>query len=336
MDDTFLTGGETGRGSVLDVENLTISFGGTRIVDGVSFRLMPGDTLGIVGESGSGKSMTALALMRLLPPGARITADRLDVDGEDILRAGQGRLEELRGSRIGMIFQEPMTALNPVLTIGDQLTETARRHMRMGRGEARERAIEALGRVGIPAPAERIDEFPHRLSGGMRQRVMIAMALICRPKLLIADEPTTALDVTIQAQILDLMLSLQAEYRMGIVFISHDLRVVSAFTRRVLIMYLGRVMEMADAARLFDNPAHPYTEGLLASVPPTDHDVARLKAIEGAVPPASERPPGCPFAPRCVYSRDACASAVPPLVDLEAGRAAACIRNTGYEFRQAV
>lgn len=317
---------------LLEVENLSVTFGRTTIVSDISFSLQPGETLGVVGESGSGKSMTALALMRLLPPGGQIKADRFTLLGEDMLRAGEARLEELRGSAMGMIFQEPMTALNPVMTIGDQLMETVRRHTGIGRREARERAIEALRRVGIPSPEQRIEEFPHRLSGGMRQRVMIAMALICRPKLLIADEPTTALDVTIQAQILDLMLGLQDEYRMGIILISHDLRVVSAFTNRVQIMYLGNVMEHGPAADVFENPRHPYTEALLASIPPVDHDEERLKAIEGTVPMAAARPPGCPFEPRCTYARPPCTAAVPPMVEFAGGQGAACIRNTGYEF----
>jgi oligopeptide/dipeptide ABC transporter ATP-binding protein len=319
---------------LLEVENLRVAFGKTTIVSGVSFTLAPGETLGIVGESGSGKSMTALALMRLLPTNGRLTADRLRLLGEDIASASESRLEALRGSAMGMIFQEPMTALNPVLTIGDQLMETVRRHMHVGRREARDRAIEALRRVGIPSPESRVDDYPHRLSGGMRQRVMIAMALICRPKLLIADEPTTALDVTIQAQILDLMLGLQDEYRMGIIFISHDLRVVSAFTDRVQIMYLGGVMEDGRAGAVFDGPRHPYTEALLASIPPVDRDEDRLQAIEGTVPPAFAVPPGCPFEPRCSYAQPPCSAARPPLVDLGGAHRAACIRNTGYEFRQ--
>jgi peptide/nickel transport system ATP-binding protein len=321
---------------LLEAEGLTVSFGETTIVRDVSFSLQPGETLGIVGESGSGKSMTALAVMRLLPPGGRVEAKRLRLMGEDLLVAGTARLEELRGSAMGMIFQEPMTALNPVLTIGEQLIETVRRHTGIGRREARDRAIEALRRVGIPSPEQRIDEYPHRLSGGMRQRVMIAIALICRPKLLIADEPTTALDVTIQAQILDLMLGLQQEYRMGIILISHDLRVVSAFTDRVQIMYLGHVMEDGRASAVFDAPKHPYTEALLASIPPVDRDEERLKAIEGTVPPAFARPPGCPFEPRCGFAQPLCSSAMPPLVDLGAAHRAACIRNTGYEFRGSV
>ena len=214
--------------------------------------------------------MTALAIMGLLPTGGRMHADRLRLMGEDLLRARPDRMDALRGAAMGMIFQEPMTALNPVMTVGEQIAETARRHLRVSRREARDRAIEALRRVGIAAPEQRVGDYPHHMSGGMRQRVMIAMALICRPRLLIADEPTTALDVTIQAQILDLMLDLQAEYRMGIVLISHDLGVVSAFTERVLIMYLGKVMEEARADTIFQAPRHPYTQALLDSIPQVD------------------------------------------------------------------
>lgn len=321
---------------LLDVRNLSVSIGTLGIVDNISLQLRPGETLGIVGESGSGKSMTALALMNLLPPQGKIVADRLTLMGEDLLTARPSRFEQLRGSAMGMIFQEPMTALNPVMSIGEQLIETVRRHEHVGRNEARNRSIEALRRVGIPSPEQRIDDYPHRLSGGMRQRVMIAMSLICRPKLLIADEPTTALDVTIQAQILNLMLDLQDEYGMGIIFISHDLHVVSAFAERVMIMYLGQVVEDAPAATLFESPRHPYTEGLLNSVPPVDLDVERLIAIEGSVPPISDLPPGCRFAPRCTHARPVCASALPSLIELDDDHRAACIRNSGYEFREAM
>jgi oligopeptide/dipeptide ABC transporter ATP-binding protein len=317
---------------LLEVENLSVSFGPLQILSGLSFSVGQGEILGIVGESGSGKSMTALAVMRLLPPGGRMSADRLHLMGEDILAAPESRLEELRGSAMGMIFQEPMTALNPVLTVGEQIAETVRRHLRVAPREARERAIEALRRVGIPSPEARVDDYPHRMSGGMRQRVMIAMALVCRPRLLIADEPTTALDVTIQAQILDLMLDLQDEYKMGIILISHDLGVVSAFTDRVLIMYLGQVLEAAPAEAVFTGPRHPYTGGLLASIPPVDRDMARLTAIPGTVPPIFELPPGCRFAPRCADMRPACTTALPALVELAPGHRAACIRNTGYRF----
>jgi oligopeptide/dipeptide ABC transporter ATP-binding protein len=315
---------------LLEVVNLRIRFGAMTVVDGVSLSLSAGEVLGVVGESGSGKSMTALALMRLLPPGGTLSADRLTLLGEDLLTAPPHRLEALRGRQMGMIFQEPMTALNPVLSIGSQIGETARRHLKVTRKEARDRSIEALKRVGIPAPESRIDDFPHQLSGGMRQRVMIAMALVCEPKLLIADEPTTALDVTIQAQILELMQGLQAEYRMGIILISHDLGVISSFADRVAIMYCGQVVEEALADRVFHQPAHPYTEGLLASIPTIDHDVERLTAIEGTVPPPFALPPGCRFAPRCGYAREICTTSQPPLVQLRPGSGAACWRNTGY------
>ena len=317
---------------LLEVEDLSLSFRGAPILDRVSFRLEQGQILGIVGESGSGKSMTALALMRLLPPGVTMRAKTLRLLGEDILTARESRLEALRGSVMGLIFQEPMTALNPVLSIGAQIAETAVRHLKVGKREARERAIEALRRVGIPSPEQRIDDYPHHFSGGMRQRVMIAMALICRPKLLIADEPTTALDVTIQAQILDLMLSLQEEYRMGIILISHDLSVVAALTQRVLIFYLGQIMELARAADIFRHPRHPYTEALLASIPALDRPVDRLDAIKGSVPSIADLPPGCRFAPRCGFARPVCGTARPPLTLVAEEHAAACIRNTGYEF----
>ncbi len=315
---------------LLEVEDLSVRFGQVVILNGLSFGLQPGEILGIVGESGSGKSMTALAAMRLLPPGGTLSARRLRLLGEDLLAAREPRLEELRGGTMSMIFQEPMTALNPVMTIGEQLVETARRHLRLSPAAARARAVEALARVGIPSPRSRIDDYPHRLSGGMRQRVMIAMALICRPKLLIADEPTTALDVTIQAQILDLMLDLQAEYGMGIILISHDLGVVSAFCDRVLVMYLGQVVEEAPAARMFGHPRHPYAEGLLASIPPLDRDVARLRAIPGSVPPIFSPPPGCRFAPRCGHARPVCATVVPPMVAAAPGHRVACLRETGF------
>ncbi|MEZ5863095.1 MAG: ABC transporter ATP-binding protein [Geminicoccaceae bacterium] len=317
---------------LLEVEGLTVSIGGVVILDDLSFRVAPGEILGIVGESGSGKSMTALSIMRLLPDGAEARATRLRLEGEDILGATEARLEALRGSAMGMIFQEPMTALNPVMTVGEQIMETVQRHLKVSRREARDRAIEALRRVGIPSPEQRVDDYPHRLSGGMRQRVMIAMALVCRPRLLIADEPTTALDVTIQAQILDLMLGLQDEYKMGIILISHDLGVVSAFTDRVLIMYMGQVLEDARADDVFSDPRHPYTEGLLASIPPVDRDMARLEAIPGSIPPLADLPPGCRFEPRCAHARPVCASAVPALVETGPAHRAACIRNTGYRF----
>ena len=319
---------------LLEVENLCVSFGSLGILSDLSFSVNEGEILGIVGESGSGKSMTALSVMHLLPEGGRMRADRMRLMGEDILNAPEHRLESLRGSAMGMIFQEPMTALNPVMTVGRQIAETVRRHMKVSRHEARDRAIEALRRVGIPSPERRFDDHPHTMSGGMRQRVMIAMALVCRPRLLIADEPTTALDVTIQAQILDLMLDLQDEFRMGIILISHDLGVVSAFTDRVMIMYLGQTLEEAQADDAFGDPRHPYTEGLLASIPPTDRDIDRLVAIPGTVPPMFDLPPGCRFAPRCAAMRPVCETAVPRLVSVAPGHRAACIRNTGYKFTE--
>jgi peptide/nickel transport system ATP-binding protein len=321
---------------LLEVVNLRVRFGALPVVDGVSFTLNSGEVLGIVGESGSGKSVSALALMRLLPKQATITADRLTFMGEDLLSASERRYEGLRGASMAMIFQEPMTALNPVLTIGSQIMETVRRHTGADRRQARARALDALKRVGIPAADQRIDEYPHQMSGGMRQRVMIAMALACTPRVLIADEPTTALDVTIQAQILELLQDLQEEYRMGTVMITHDLGVVSSFADRVMIMYAGQVVEQAAAADLFGAPAHPYTEGLLASIPSTETDVARLYTIRGMVPPPFAFPPGCRFAPRCDHARPVCATARPGLLALRGtDHAAACIRNTGYVFTDA-
>ncbi|RMH49125.1 MAG: ABC transporter ATP-binding protein [Alphaproteobacteria bacterium] len=317
---------------LLEVAGLSVSFGGARVVDGLALSLRQGEILGIVGESGSGKSMTALAIMRLLPPGGMLEAAALRLLGEDIASAPESRLEDLRGATMGMIFQEPMTALNPVLTVGEQVAEVARRHLGLAARPAWARAVETLARVGIPDPARRAHDYPHHLSGGMRQRVMIAMALVCRPRLLIADEPTTALDVTIQAQILDLMLDLQEEYGMGIILISHDLGVVSAFCERVMIMYLGRVMEEAPTAELFARPLHPYTEALLASIPRIGERQRRLRAIRGSVPPIFDLPPGCRFAPRCDHARPACDRGLPPLAEAGPGRRVACIRPWDYRF----
>lgn len=317
---------------LLEVRDLRISFGSLPVVDGVSFTLREGEVVGIVGESGSGKSVSALALMRLLPSHARISAARLRFMGEDLLTASERRYEALRGAAIAMIFQEPMTALNPVLTVGEQIIETIRRHDGVSRRLARQRALDALKRVGIPAAAQRIDEYPHQMSGGMRQRAMIAMALACNPRVLIADEPTTALDVTIQAQILELLQDLQEEYRMGTIMITHDLGVVSSFTDRVMIMYAGQVVEDASAEQAFTRPGHPYTEGLLASIPSSETDTERLYAIPGTVPPPFDLPPGCRFEPRCAQAKEPCRQGRPVLMPCGDDHLAACIRNTGYVF----
>jgi oligopeptide/dipeptide ABC transporter ATP-binding protein len=295
---------------LLSVQGLVTTFrtdrGLVRAVDDVSFELASGDTLAIVGESGCGKSVTALSIMRLIasPPGT-IAGGEIRFSGRDLLRLPERQMRELRGAQLSMIFQEPMTSLNPVYTIGSQIVEAIRIHRPVSRSAARERAVQMLSLVGIPSPAERIDAYPHQLSGGMRQRVMIAMALSCDPKLLIADEPTTALDVTIQAQILDLLRKLQADLGMSIVFITHDLGIVAEFAKRVVVMYAGRVVEQGTVSELFRNPLHPYTRGLLASIPPmgVSREVSkrprRLPAIEGMVPSPFDLPPGCRFADRC-------------------------------------
>ncbi len=317
---------DLGADHVLDVRDLSVSVGKLRVVDRISFSVDAGETLAIVGESGCGKSMTALALARLLPKGGRASAARLALEGEDLFAASDARMRTLRGSTIGMIFQEPMTALNPVLTIGTQIAETIVRHERLSRRAARERARELLNRVGIPDAAQRLDDFPHQLSGGMRQRVMIAIAIACGPKLLIADEPTTALDVTIQAQILELLRALQEELGMALVLITHDLGVVSAVADKVAVMYAGRLVETASAEALFRLPSHPYTRGLIASLPPADEDRERLDAIPGSVPGPADWPEGCRFAPRCDFAIEACRAEQPALRPVPSGGEAACIR----------
>ncbi|MCP8939105.1 ABC transporter ATP-binding protein [Alsobacter sp. SYSU M60028] len=310
---------------LLDIAGLSVAFAGMTVVDRVTLTLDDGEVLGIVGESGSGKSVTAQATMGLLPDVARVTADRLNLMGEPLLGAGEKRLQRLRGAAMSMIFQEPMTALNPVLTIGRQIGETLLRHGAVTAGQARARSADLLSRVGIPSPREKLDEYPHQLSGGMRQRVMIAMAIACHPRLLFADEPTTALDVTIQAQILELLRELQQEYRMGIVLISHDLGVVSSFADRVAVMYAGRIVEDAPAASLFARPAHPYTRGLLASRPSASHDTPRLQAIPGTVPPPFDLPSGCRFRTRCALAQPACAQLDPPRLQVGPTHGAACL-----------
>jgi len=314
---------------LLSVRGLTVTFptrfGHASVVDCVSFDLAVGEVLGIVGESGSGKSLTALSILRLIAKPGRIAAGAIRFEGNDLLAAPESVMDGLRGSAISMIFQEPMSSLNPVFTIGDQIMEPLRQHRGLGRSAARQEARALLDMVEIPDAARRIDEYPHQLSGGMRQRVMIAIALACRPKLLIADEPTTALDVTIQAQILDLLRGLQRELGMAVLLITHDLGVVAQFARRALVMYAGRVVEEAEVRDLFRSPAHPYTRGLIASMPAMDGPRGPLVAIAGAVPQAGAMPMGCRFAPRCGSAMPACAASDPPEVALAADRRVACL-----------
>jgi peptide/nickel transport system ATP-binding protein len=297
-----------------------------RAVDGVDFTLERGGTLGIVGESGCGKSVTALSIMGLVPqPPGRIAGEVL-LEGEDLLKASPARLRDLRGDQLGMIFQEPMTSLNPAFSVGDQVSEALLRHKKISKSEAKAQAVEMLRKVRIPSPERRASEYPHQLSGGMRQRVMIAMALACNPKLLIADEPTTALDVTIQAQILELMRSLRAELGTAIILITHDLGVVAELADEVIVMYAGKVIERCAAPRLFAEPQHPYTVGLLGSIPRLHLEQTRLAAIEGFVPDAAAFPEGCRFHPRCPFAIDKCRREIPPLAEVSKDHLAACWR----------
>ena len=317
--------------TVLAVEGLTVAFrsgrGEVTAIEDVSLQLAPGEILGVVGESGSGKSVTALAVMGLLPrPAARVVSGRVVFEGTNLLALPERRLRRLRGPGIGMIFQEPMSSLNPVFSIGEQITETLRAHERIGPAAARVRAATLLDRVGIPSAARRLGDYPHQLSGGQRQRVMIAIALACNPRLLIADEPTTALDVTIQAQILDLLLDLRQERGMAVLLITHNMGVVAEIADRVLVMYAGRSAEQAPVDALFAAPSHPYTRGLLSCVPDLGLDMRRLPAIPGSLPDPGRRPPGCRFAPRCALHVAACDAGQPPLLPLGPGHLAACIR----------
>jgi oligopeptide/dipeptide ABC transporter ATP-binding protein len=317
---------------LLKVQDLAVGFesGGvvSRAVDGVSFEVRKGRTLGIVGESGCGKSVTAFSIMRLLPqPHGRIEGGSIQFEGQDLARAGEAELHRIRGGRIGMVFQEPLSALNPVQTIGRQISEALLLHKEITRRQALEQAILLLGKVGIPSPGVRIKEYPHQLSGGMRQRVVIAMALSCNPSLLIADEPTTALDVTIQAQILDLMLSLQRELGMAIVLITHDLGVIAQACDEVVVMYAGRVAEQGPVDEIFKRPMHPYTRGLLASIPRlTTARKTRLPTIEGAIPSLADMPAGCRFQNRCPYAEQRCRDARPPLEEAAEGHFVSCLR----------
>jgi oligopeptide/dipeptide ABC transporter ATP-binding protein len=314
--------------TLLEVEGLEVAFraeaGEVRVVEGVSLRLAPGRILGLVGESGCGKSITARAVMRLLPePPARVSARCLRFEGTELLSLPERRMREVRGNRIAMIFQEPMTSLNPTWPVGHQIEESLRLHTDLGPKARKQRVQELLRRVGIGAPERRAAQYPHQLSGGLRQRVMIAMALACEPRLLIADEPTTALDVTVQAQILALMASLRDELGTAILLITHDLGVVAEFCDEVAVMYAGRIVEQAPVGALFERPTHPYTSGLLAAMPRLDAGRGRLPTIAGSVPPPGRRPQGCPFHPRCGRSLERCREAMPPLAPV-AGHDVAC------------
>jgi peptide/nickel transport system ATP-binding protein len=320
---------------VLDVRGLKTVFftnsGLFKAVDDVSFHVRRGETLAIVGESGCGKSVTALSVMRLVPdPPGRIVGGSIMLEATDLLTLDEHAMRQIRGNRISMIFQEPMTSLNPVMRIGDQITEAVRLHRSMGRKEAWDKAVEMLRLVRIPEPERRASEYPHQLSGGMRQRAMIAMALACRPALLIADEPTTALDVTIQAQILALVLELQKELGMALILITHDLGVVAQTAQRVIVMYAGKKVEEAEVETLFASPRHPYTRGLMASIPtvplPGAKSDARLVEIPGMVPSLTRLPKGCSFAPRCKLAIQRCREEYPPLQDWGQNHLAACWR----------
>jgi oligopeptide/dipeptide ABC transporter ATP-binding protein len=317
--------------SLLEVRDLTTSFrtGGGEVtaVENLSFSLEKGEILGIVGESGSGKSVTALAIMGLLPrPAARIGGGSILFEGRDLLTLSDRSMQRLRGPGIAMVFQEPMTSLNPVFSIGEQIMETIRAHENLSQKACFARAVEMLEKVGIPSATARMADYPHQLSGGQRQRVMLAIALVCRPRLLIADEPTTALDVTIQAQILELLMDLRDEFGMAIMMITHNMGVIAETADRVLVMYAGRSVETAPVMRLFDHPLHPYTRGLLSCVPTLDQDQDRLVAIPGNLPEPSRRPPGCRFSARCVHAVPMCGEAIPPLRTIEPNHEAACIR----------
>ncbi len=319
------TGGEAAPRPLLSVEELVVQFktheGTVHAVNGTSFQLAAGETLGLVGESGCGKSVTNLAIMGLLPkPAGRIASGRVQFDGQDLVELSEHDMRDLRGREIAMIFQDPMTSLNPVLTIEEQLVETIRAHRKISRADARTRAIELLGTVGIPEPETRLRSYPHTFSGGMRQRVMIAMALALTPQLLIADEPTTALDVTIQAQVLELLKRLTDDAGTAVILITHDLGVVAGMTQRVNVMYAGFIVETATTAELFAQPSHPYTVGLLHSIPRFDRgEHEALIPIEGAPPDQRQAPTGCPFAPRCAWRLERCWSDNPALVPVRPG-----------------
>jgi oligopeptide/dipeptide ABC transporter ATP-binding protein len=322
---------------LLEVERVevTVHTGGRilKALDGISFSVDAGEVLGIVGESGSGKSMTALAILRLLPSVCRVSGGTVRFDGKNLLDLSSEEMRQIRGAKLSVIFQDPLSALNPVFTVGNQVGEALRVHQGLGRAATRTRVLDLLDIVGLPDPAHRIDQYPHELSGGMRQRVAIAMALACQPKLLIADEPTTALDVTVQAQILRLLRRLQRQFGMAIIFISHDLGVIAQFADRLAVMYAGQIVEQGPVRDVLDRPSHPYTQALLQSIPALTPDGERLPMIRGTVPALSELPSGCHFRVRCDYERPPCATmpcgfitTVPP------SQLSACIRHTGYRY----
>jgi len=316
---------------LLEIENLKVIFHGdrgsaTHAVDGLDLTIQRGQTLGLVGESGCGKTATALSVMGLLPKASAEVSGRIRFDGAELLSLPDRAMRNLRGDRLAMIFQEPMTSLNPSYSIGEQIAESLVRHRGLSRGEARARTVELLRLVKIPSPEQRVDDYPHRLSGGMRQRAMIALALACDPELLIADEPTTALDVTIQAQILALMRELKASTGIAIILITHDLGVVAEICDHVAVMYAGEIVEYAPVGALFATPQHPYTIGLLGSIPRLDVKAEELAAIEGMVPSLAELPAGCHFAPRCPFVRERCRQALPPLAVVGPDHRSRCIR----------
>jgi oligopeptide/dipeptide ABC transporter ATP-binding protein len=319
--------------TLLHVKNLKTHYfteeGVVPAVDGVDFKIKKGETLAIVGESGSGKSQTSLSIMRLIPsPPGKIVAGEIEYDGENLLEKSDNEMRKIRGNKISMIFQEPMTSLNPVFRVGDQISESLILHQGLKRKEALEQSINLLKVVGIPEPERRIQAFPHELSGGMRQRVMIAIALACNPELLIADEPTTALDVTIQNQILELMKDLKAKINTSIMLITHDLGVVAEMADRVVVMYSGQIVEQGDVFTIFDNPKHPYTEGLLRSMPSSEKKQGKLYAIDGVVPNPLNLPQGCRFAPRCEYATALCHSEMPETIKLSEEEEVRCWKYT--------
>ena len=326
---------------LLRIEDLRISFGtrtsDVRAVDGVDLEIQSGEVLGLVGESGSGKSVTARAIMRLAPmPPGKLVSGRILFHGQDMATLSEREMEDLRGNRIAMIFQDPMTFLNPLFSAGEQVSEAIRRHQGLDRTAARDEVIRLFREVGIPSPEMRYSAYPHQLSGGLRQRVMIAMALSSRPELLIADEPTTALDVTIQAQILELLRDLQREYGMSILLITHDLGVVAEMCERVAVMYAGRIVELAPIETLFDYPEHPYTLGLMNAIPRPDLPGVAPRPIEGSPPDMAHPPSGCPFHPRCPYREPICAADVPPMREVTPGHESACYFAGTISSRQTI